>query len=184
VEFPGAVTQSGWALVNAPSDIGLGGFRSTTHEPVEITDLTLVAPDAGFKIYRKWTANSCSAAALVIHFNGDPRLVVNSGSPSFRVYPFQSISVPPIGARPTVPPGEGPICSALLGGSPLYYIYEIVPTKSGVHDLKGFNVTYTWDGNTYQQYEPYGFEFIVRAHKYWKGPPTLARLWGRGLPDQ
>jgi hypothetical protein len=181
-EFSAGVTWSGEALVNAPADIGFGGFTNTTRSPVVITGVSLRAPGSGFHSYRIWTANSCTPARLVIHFNGDPRLVINSGAPSLRVFPFQSIHVPSVGIRPTVPSGEGPTCSELFGGSPLYYIVEFIPTKAGVHELKGFDVSYTWEGRSYQQYEPYGFLLDVRSHRYWKGPPTMTQFWGRGLP--
>ena len=182
-EYSGDFSFTGEALENAPADIGFGAFINTTSEPVTVTGLSVVAPNSGIKEYREWTANLCSDEAFVGHVNGDPRLPVNTGLSNFHVYRFQPITVPPKSVRPSVPTGEGPTCVDMRGESPLYYMYELIPSKSGARrSVKGFDVSYTWSGRFYTQYEPFPCTLLVKAHKYWKGAPSLSQFWGRGLP--
>jgi hypothetical protein len=180
-EYPWSINR-GEALVDAPADIGFGEFTNVTHEPIEITGLTLVAPGAGLRVYRRWSVNLCSDSGFFQYLNGDPKAAFNDGS-TLHLYSFQPIEVPPVNDRPTVPSGEGPVCSEIRSTSPLFYLFELIPTKTGLRELRGFNVSYMWEGQRYQQYEPYQFDLDVRDHRYWRGPPAMGQFVGKGFPS-
>jgi hypothetical protein len=180
-EYAGDITQGGVALRNAPTDVGLGLFTNTTRAPITITGITLVGPGDGFRLYRRWTISYCGRNKFVEQTDGDPRLYVDTYLRDFNPYPFVSIEVPPVGASANVPTSLGGSCG-FRGASPLYYMFEVIPTLAGTRTEDGFDIDYTWEGHRLVQYEPERIQIDIRKHKYWHGLPTIAQLWGRGLP--
>lgn len=183
---PGESRYSGQSLANAPDDFGIGLFQNATTSPVIVTGVTLSSSDHVFSKYRLWVVNYCNPdTGLLIQFNGDPREEVDIGEiPPPKVFAFHDVTVPPIGMRASVPASYGhPNCLTPTGLTPLYYIDEVVPTAPGEQTVTGYVVYYRWRGARYHQFEPLSLRIHVYAHRYWKGPPSLSQLWGRGLSN-